>query len=123
MLMVGVAIQGNFGSSMNFSAAFVEIDVDSRLFGCFAIAGDDVISLTVDLVLDKQQGGDNFGGAIFLDAGVVHSVDLVIVDVALVEWRGGATFSVFTASVTREEFEVFVSIGFTIAGVVELTVL
>lgn len=63
---------------MNLSAAFVEIDIDSRLFGAFAIAGDVLMTLTVDLVLDKQRGGDNFGATIFLDAGVVHVVEVVV---------------------------------------------
>lgn len=85
MAMVDFAIHGNLGSLLNFSAAFVGTDVDSRLFGCFAIAGDDEIMLTLDLVLDKQQGGDNFGGSIFFDAGNVHVADVVTVDVAVGE--------------------------------------
>lgn len=82
-VMVGVSIEiwlEVFGSSMNFFAAFVGIAVDALLFGAFAVAGVAVTMLTVDLVLDRQLGGDILGGSIFLEAGVddTDEVDVAV---------------------------------------------
>lgn len=120
MVMVGVSVEvwlEGFDSSAIFFAAFVEIAVDALLFGALGATGEVVMTLTVDLVLGEQLGGENFGGSIFLDAGVDEAD---VLDVAVDDWHKGEFFGF--AGMAQILVEALVFSVFAAAGGIGFTV-
>lgn len=119
MVMLGVSVEiwlNGFGSSVNFFAAFVGIAVDALRFDTFAVAGDVITTLTVDLVLGRHRGGDNFDGSIFLDAGDDDADELCG---AVDAWQEGENFGI--AGIAQSLVDALVFSVFAIADGVVFT--
>lgn len=75
------------------------------------------MTLTLDLVLGKQLGGENFGGSIVLDAGVDEAD---VLDVAVDDWHDGEIFGF--AGICHILVEALVFNVFAAAGGIGFTV-